>query len=281
MRLGLSARILIGGGIVAVFLVVQLVLVLRAFESIRHDTREEQRAEQSIVAAIQVEKLVLDLETGARGYVITADRRFLAPWTEAKRSLPAESATLMTLAPGTWSKELDRRWRSYVSDWSVPLVNLTARSPALARARIAAGRGSTLVTQIRAMVETFIVQQGEVANAARLRVASAEHNGVTVGATGIALRVLAFALIVGYLLRLVVIPIRRIAGATRQVAGGDLLVEVPEGGAGEVGQLASNFNEMSRSLRRQQRDLAEQNVDLERLANVLRAVLDATVDGIL
>ncbi|HVC88775.1 MAG TPA: ATP-binding protein, partial [Gaiellaceae bacterium] len=47
------------------------------------------------------------------------------------------------------------------------------------------------------------------------------------------------------------------------------------------GQLASNFNEMSRSLRRQQRDLAEQNVDLERLANVLRAVLDATVDGIL
>jgi len=56
---------------------------------------------------------------------------------------------------------------------------------------------------------------------------------------------------------------------------------VPEGGAGEVGQLAAAFNEMSRSLARQRSDLAGQNVDLERLANVLRAVLDSTVDGIL
>jgi signal transduction histidine kinase len=38
---------------------------------------------------------------------------------------------------------------------------------------------------------------------------------------------------------------------------------------------------MSQSLARPRRDLASQNVDLERLANVLRAVLDSTVDGIL
>ncbi len=38
---------------------------------------------------------------------------------------------------------------------------------------------------------------------------------------------------------------------------------------------------MAQSLARQRRDLAAQNVDLERLANVLRAVLDSTVDGIL
>ena len=56
---------------------------------------------------------------------------------------------------------------------------------------------------------------------------------------------------------------------------------VPEQGAGEIGQLARSFNEMAQSLVRQRRDLASQNVDLERLANVLRAVLDSTVDGIL
>jgi signal transduction histidine kinase len=38
---------------------------------------------------------------------------------------------------------------------------------------------------------------------------------------------------------------------------------------------------MSRSLSGNQKELADQNVDLERLANVLRAVLDSTVDGIL
>jgi signal transduction histidine kinase len=76
-------------------------------------------------------------------------------------------------------------------------------------------------------------------------------------------------------------PLRRIAAATEEVAAGGVGIEVPETGAGEVGQLATSFNEMSRSLSAQQRELADQNVDLGRLANVLRAVLDSTVDGIL
>ena len=57
---------------------------------------------------------------------------------------------------------------------------------------------------------------------------------------------------------------------------------MPEAGAGEVGKLARAFNEMSRvALDDAAASLAEQNDDLERLANVLRAVLDSTVDGIL
>jgi signal transduction histidine kinase len=87
--------------------------------------------------------------------------------------------------------------------------------------------------------------------------------------------------IIGYLLRWVVAPIRRVATATERVATGELDVAVPEGGPGEVGQLAHSFNEMSRALTQHQQNLAEQNVDLERLANVLRAVLDSTIDGIL
>jgi signal transduction histidine kinase len=38
---------------------------------------------------------------------------------------------------------------------------------------------------------------------------------------------------------------------------------------------------MSHALTQHQQELAQQNVDLERLANVLRAVLDSTIDGIL
>jgi len=49
MRLGLGARILIAGGIVVLFLVVEFVLVLRQFQHVRTLTRSEQRAEQSVV----------------------------------------------------------------------------------------------------------------------------------------------------------------------------------------------------------------------------------------
>ena len=104
---------------------------------------------------------------------------------------------------------------------------------------------------------------------------------LTIGVLEFALLLIAFGAIIAYLLRFAVAPIRRIAAATQRVAAGDLDVTVPEQGPGEIGQLARSFNEMAQSLARQRRDLASQNVDLERLANVLRAVLDSTVDGIL
>jgi signal transduction histidine kinase len=281
MRIGLTARILIGGGIVAVFLLVQVVFTGVSFESIRHDTRSEQSSSASVVAAIRVENSILDLETSLRGYVLTSNPQFLQPYRQARLALPEESKTLMELAPGSWSNALDRQWRSYISDYAGPLITLTSRSPSLARAKVATGEGKRRVDRMRALIDPFVQRTDLLAVRDRAHVSSAVNEGVKVGAVGIALRVLAFAAIIAYLLRAVVAPIRRVAAATGRVAAGDLDVTVPEQGAGEVGQLAQSFNEMARSLDRQQRDLASQNVDLERLANVLRAVLDSTVDGIL
>src|SRR4051794_40792051 len=111
MRLGLTGRILIGGGLLAAVFAGQFVIVLQSFGSIRRDTREQQRSQQAVVAASRVEKLVLDLETGGGGYVTTADKRSLHPYVAAQRALPGESARLMALARGPWSAELDRLWR--------------------------------------------------------------------------------------------------------------------------------------------------------------------------
>ena len=79
-----------------------------------------------------------------------------------------------------------------------------------------------------------------------------------------------------------VAPIRRIAAATR---AGRRRATRREGAGGRPGRgrrarpLVQRDGASRSSGSR--RDLATQNVDLERLANVLRAVLDSTVDGIL
>jgi two-component system, sensor histidine kinase and response regulator len=281
MRIGLTGRILIGGGVFAAVFAVQFVLVIASFRSIRANSREEQRASKAIVAAIRLEKLVLDLETGTRGYVITRDRRFLEPYESARRSLPSESARLMALAPGPWSAELDRLWRSYVNDYAAPLIGDVGHSPLLAQGAIANAEGKQRVDRMRRLIDPFVERENAIAARDAQRVEDAEHSGLVLGALGSVLRLAVLLAIVAYLLRWVVAPIRRVAAATQRVATGNTDVVVPEGGAGEVGQLAASFNEMSRSLQRHQDDLAEQNVDLERLANVLRAVLDSTIDGIL
>src|SRR4051794_27465861 len=126
MRFGLVTRILLAGGIVVVFLVVEFALVLESIQQVRRLTRSEQRAEQSVVAASRVEKLILDLETGTRGYVITRNRSFLEPWRKAQAQLPAETRLLGALAPPAFSAAVEQQWRAYVNDWSRPVVALAA-----------------------------------------------------------------------------------------------------------------------------------------------------------
>src|SRR6476646_5821204 len=281
MRLGLTGRILIGGAVLALVFAGQFVVVLQSFGSIRDDTRAQQRSEQAVVSAVRLEKHVLDLETGTRGYVITHDREFLAPYDAARRSLPSESRTLRSVAPGPWSAQVDRLWRSYLNEYAAPLIQLAGQSPAAARATVASGEGKRRVDRIRGLIDPFVLRQTAIAAHAEKQVETAEHSGVILGVIGTTFRLLVLAAIIAYLLRWIVAPIRRVADATGRVAAGELDVAVPETGPGEVGELARSFNEMSRELTKHQQELAEQNVDLERLANVLRAVLDSTIDGIL
>jgi Predicted periplasmic ligand-binding sensor domain len=231
MRIGLTARILIAGGIVVLFLAVQFGLVAHSFRSVRHFTNSEQRAERTVVAGTQVEKFVLDLETGSRGYVVTNDPSFLEPWRRAQRELPAESRLLMTLSPGAWADQLDRAWRSYLERWSKPLVRLAAQNPQAARARIATQAGKRRVDAIRRLVDPELRRMDQLAARDRGRVSGAERNGVAAGVAGIIVTILFFVAVVGYFLRAAIAPVRRIAAATREVATGALGVEVPEGGA--------------------------------------------------
>jgi signal transduction histidine kinase len=280
MRLGLTGRIVIAGATIVLFLTIEFALVVHSFRSVRHSTRSEQMAERTVVAGVRAEKLVLDLETGSRGYVITREPRFLQPWRQAQRELPVQAALLRHLAPAPWTARFDRAWRSYVDDWSKPLVRLAATDPSRARALVAAQEGKRRVDAMRRLVDPNLLAMSKLAARDREHVSDSELHGIEIGVAGILITVLLLAGITGYFLRATVTPIRRIAAATRRMTAGDVGVEVSEGGAGEVGQLAAAFNEMSRSLADHEGELAERNVDLERLANVLRAVLDSTVDGI-
>jgi two-component system, sensor histidine kinase and response regulator len=281
MRLGLTSRLLILAGVVALFFVVQFFVTVKSLQSVRTKTDVTERAQAAVVSATRLEKLVLDLETGTRGYVITRDRTFLQPWQSAQQQLPAESHQLEVTAPGPVPTDLEQQWRSYLNDYSRPLVRLVARNPKAAASQIATGEGKRRVDAFRRVADAFIVRQHVAALRAQDSVDRAEHNGIVIGGVGIGVRLALVLLIVWFLLHSVVNPIKRISAATDEIAAGDLSVEVPEVGAGEVGQLARSFNEMARSLEKGRSELATQNVDLERLANVLRAVLDSTVDGIL
>jgi len=280
MRSGLTLRLLIAAGIVVAFLVVVFALVVHAFEVVQSATTAQHRSDQTVLAAGAIDNDILELQAGARGYILTSNPVFLDPWISGKNALPADSARLLALAPGPGARAITVAAQHYLQKYSIPFVTLARTNPAGARAEVKAGRGSHAAV-VRRMLARFVDRQRAIAQSDLAHVRHEQRVGIVTAIVGVVVTVLLFAAMVGYFLAAAVGPLRRLATATARVSSGDLDVTVPEQGAGEVGQLAIAFNEMARSLARQRSSLAEQNVDLERLAYVLRAVLDSTVDGIL
>src|SRR3954452_20431375 len=87
-RIGLSALV-VGAGLAVVFLVLFL-----AITGLRQRSLEARHSQQVIATANQLQTLVIDLETGVRGFAITGDRSDLLPWSRAQRRYPAAIKTL-------------------------------------------------------------------------------------------------------------------------------------------------------------------------------------------
>ena len=277
MKVGLVARIVAAGAIVVAFLLVEFALFLTTISSLHAAASGQRRSEQTVAATSRLETVLLSLETGQRGFVITGNPRFLEPWTAARRQLPAAEATLTGLAAGSAQAReaatLVRSADSYANDWSIPTVATARHDLAAARRLVATGRGSRLMDAIGVQAGRITTAETAVGTRARGRLDAAERRGLAIGIVGVVGTVLLFLGIVGYFLRVAIMPLRRVAGATVALARGDLDVRVPETGAGEVGRLADSFNTMAVSLQRS-RD------ELEQLVTVNRTVLDSTVDGI-
>ena len=72
----------------AVLVTAAFATLLVAVAGLRRESTQARHAEQVISTANQLETLVLDLETGQRGYAITRDPAFLQPMLSAERVYP-------------------------------------------------------------------------------------------------------------------------------------------------------------------------------------------------
>jgi CHASE3 domain len=91
-RGGLTGRMLIASGLLALLL--SLVDELRALE------RRVRQSEEVLEVANVLERLVVDVETAQRGYVITHQDRLLEPWRRAQVAFPEEAATFLAAERG-------------------------------------------------------------------------------------------------------------------------------------------------------------------------------------
>jgi signal transduction histidine kinase/CHASE3 domain sensor protein len=248
---GLLATI-VGGAFAVVLLAIT---ELRGTTDLRRETRDE------LVAVDALEKHVIDLETGLRGFIITRDESFLEPTNEARAALPASARALERLAADNpvqlaRVRRIVRAMNAYIRQYALPLVDAVRRNDPSARSVERTVAAKRRVDALRAGFTSFREAERAGLGARDADVDKAARRAMAAAAVGVAGSILLILVFAGYLTRVIVRPLRRAALMADRLAGGDLTARMPETAIAEIGTLERSFNVMAGSLEKSRDELA-------------------------
>jgi len=246
-----------------------LLVLIVAIAGQRDAARSAFRSQEALTAGNQLEKSLITIENGVRGFVASRRARFLEPATESLASYRGEVQRLASLVdddPGQQDRarrigvEID----DYVRLWARPLIGLAHTRPAAARSVVVTNQGRERLDMIRRDFAGLFARERTVI---RQREDRAEQRSALAIGSGVGGLALVFAVAAGttlYLRRAVVRPVVTVADATGRLAAGDLATRVPARRHDELGDLARGFNAMADSLQRSREELEHSNAELKR-----------------
>jgi PAS domain S-box-containing protein len=267
VKRSLTTRALVGSAILGAVLVGSFASLTVATVSLRRADHSSARTQQMLAASYRLEKSVLDLETGLRGYLLAGGPEFLQPYRTAVAAYPAEAATLIRLSAGDTIQErqalsIRAAIDEYVRNWAAPLTKLGVLDPGEIRRQVSFAGGKRRIDAIRVKFRTLNEDASINAESGRAHLNRLSTVVLDLGFAGVVVSALLIALFASLLHRTVVLPVRGLARAVKQVGRGELAARVPEGGTAEVGELTAGFNAMADELENQRDELENQNAEL-------------------
>jgi signal transduction histidine kinase len=259
MRGGLGRRITAASAMLAGVIGGVFAALAFAVAEERETTRLALHSQQALATANQLERLLIDIETGERGYLLTGQDKYLEPWHAARAEVPVVVRQLerssITPEQRRRADGIARSVESYIADHSVPVVAQARAGDHTARSPATFDNGKRRIDGARAQFTAFATAERQLS--AERATASARTfrwlvGGGIAGATG---SVLLIGLFAGYLMRFIVTPVRQAAAMSGRLAAGDLGVRMPAHGIGEIGVLSRSFNAMGRSLQQHRAEL--------------------------
>ena len=274
---GLTQRLVAASILLALVVGGGFTVMLLAIDELRADDRRTRRAQGVTVAADQLERLLLDLETGERGFILTRQEQFLAPWAAARAGFARRARDLLALTAGDGeTAERARRivdaQRAYIDRFSVPAVQAARRGDPSAGGAARAADGKRRVDALRAQYDELLGPEQRRSASATASSEAASLRASAGAIVGLGGSLVLIVLYVAYLRRTIVLPVRRAASMAGRVAAGDLGARLPEREAGEIGALELAFNVMGGSLERNRDELAalaEEQAALRRVATLV------------
>ncbi|GGO27244.1 hypothetical protein GCM10010116_54620 [Microbispora rosea subsp. aerata] len=233
--------------------------LLTAIANLREAVDLTNHSRQVLTTANHLQRLVIDLETGQRGFVIAGDESFLQPWRQARAAIPEQQATLERLptahstAQRDLARQIERSIDAYIRDYSIPTVEAARKDLGSVRTAAVTAEGKRRIDAIRGQFQRFVNAEDRILAARQERASAAAVEATAAASVGVAGSILLILLFDTYLIRSIIRPVRNAAAVASRLAGGDLAARMPETGTGEIGELEAAFNSMGRSLEESRR----------------------------
>jgi signal transduction histidine kinase len=265
--LSLATRMVAASAVVALLVAAVFVGLILAVSALRNATEEDARSKDVTVATLKLENLVLDVDTGLRGFVITKNPVFLTSWETARPDLPPAFTRLENLVAGEpdqlrRAKELIAEIRRYLDEYADPILRFAQMGNLAAGRSATAIEGKRRIDDLRLLFSAFRDQEDALARSRKRSAADKSKQAIAFGVAGLALSALFIVGFAVYLARSIARPVREAAEGATQLAGGNFSIRLRETAPGEVGELTRAFNETAERLESARTELEHQNARL-------------------
>ncbi len=150
----LARRMFFASVVLALIVAAAFGALIFAVSAQRDATKRETRSREVTGEVLRVEKLVVDMETGVRGLIISNNNRaYLDPYRTAQQEIPAHLRTLDALIAGDPEQQdrastLRQRIDEY-KEFVAIVIGLVEEEPAIARSEIYLEAGKAYTDEIR------------------------------------------------------------------------------------------------------------------------------------
>src|SRR5258705_3362685 len=187
---GLVTRIAFAAIAVAIGLAIVFAVLFLAILSLHQRSLDARRSQQVIATGNELQTYVIDLETGARGFAITREERFLDPWKPAQALYPGAIGTLVKLTKDSPTQHrralaIESDIQRYFSTYSFRVVDFLRRNPQAAPDVAIDARGRKQVEAIRRKFKRFLDTETALSEARNQTASATTRTALVVQGAGL------------------------------------------------------------------------------------------------
>ncbi len=284
-KLKIPDKILLGFSIpVFLMLIMACVVCVNVTEMV--DTANWVKHTQEVIAdARKLEKLIVDMETGERGFLITGKDEFLEPFYEAQRIWDEKTKKVINLVADNQEQvsriaEVDALAKQWLIIAAQPEIaariesNKTGASMDNVITLVSTRTGKKVIDMLRKELDKFIKVETNLLKTRELKSENAASNTITTTITGTILAILIALFSSVRISNTIADRLKVLIKKTIEISSGNLTGMTKDKNNDEIGTLSAAFSSMMLNLQKSREEIVRSKIYAN---NIIQSMMDMLI----